>query len=533
MMKVRFHPLARRRCLPHSRLALLALAALIASPPLLAQSHWVHFGPDGRLVYAQTPQGDHILDFSYAGYRGGGVALPSVPQRRTVTPSGGDDTAAIQSAIDAVSKLPLVHGFRGAVELAPGVFHCSATLNITASGVVLRGAGDDEKTGSTLQLTGDPHLGVRVAGQLVQRELDHPTTLADAYVPSGAMVIHVADASAIHPGDTLLLVKPVTPAWVHFMGMDNLARNGKAEHWVVGDLTVRRRVASVRGNAVTLDVPLTDSIDARFFPGVHPPVTRIDLTGQIAEDGVEQLRIVAPARVVGLGQGPLFDALSMRDAVDSWIRDLHIEDTTGGVSVGSGTERITVTRVDILEHNPVTTSAKPADFVMNGSQILLDRCTARGDKVFYVVTQAKQEGPVVALHCRFLGDGHIQPHQRWSTGLLIDNTDVPGGGIDLMNRGEMGSGHGWPIGWSVLWNNTAASFVVQSPPGAANWSIGDRGQHNTAPMPVYGVPKGPPLPGSIIESPGKPVQPASLYLEQLKERLGPGALKAIGYDSAN
>jgi hypothetical protein len=37
------------------------------------------------------------------------------------------------------------------------------------------------------------------------------------------------------------------------------------------------------------------------------------------------------------------------------------------------------------------------------------------------------------------------------------------------------------------------------------------------------------LPQGIIDSQDKPVEPASLYLEQLKERLGPQALKNIGY----
>jgi hypothetical protein len=44
--------------------------------PPLSNSQWVHFGPDRKLVYATTPKGDRIPDFSSAGYRGGGVALP-------------------------------------------------------------------------------------------------------------------------------------------------------------------------------------------------------------------------------------------------------------------------------------------------------------------------------------------------------------------------------------------------------------------------------------------------------------------------
>jgi len=513
------------------RMASLVLL-LLASIGISAQSRWVHMGANGRLVYARTPQGDHIVDFSYAGYRGGGVALPTVPTVRKVSPTGGDDTSAIQAAINAVAKLPLVGVFRGAVELAPGVFHCAETLKIEASGVVLRGAGWSEQSGTTIQMTGKPHLGISVTGQLKQETLSGSTKLADDYVPSGAVVIHVADAKAIHPGDTLMLVKPVTPAWVQFMGMDRLERAGKDEHWVGEDLKVVRRVTAVDGNAITLDVPLTDNFDAKFYPGVHPPVTRIEQSGRLVETGVEGLRIVAPERTIAYGEDAEFDGIQMKDVVDSWISSVHLENTTNSVRIESGTERITVARVDVQQRAAVTSAAKNFQFSCNGTQVLFDHCTGRGDSLFYFATQARQQGPVVVLHCHFDGDGHIQPHQRWSTGLLVDECEAPGGGIDLLNRGTMGTGHGWAIGWSVLWNNTAADFMVQMPPGTGNWSIGDRGPHDTRPMPTTGGPKGPPLPLGIIESPNKPVQPASLYLEQLRERLGPAALVAIGYGPA-
>jgi len=49
---------------------------------------------------------------------------------------------------------------------------------------------------------------------------------------------------------------------------------------------------------------------------------------------------------------------------------------------------------------------------------------------------------------------------------------VSSGGIDLMDRGIMESGHRWTMGWAALWNCTTKSFVVQQPPGSANWAIG-------------------------------------------------------------
>ncbi|MGA8088343.1 MAG: hypothetical protein WCA10_13630 [Terracidiphilus sp.] len=323
-------------------------------------------------------------------------------------------------------------------------------------------------------------------------------------------------------------MKPVTKQWTHFMGMDQLFRDGKPEVWVQNDIRVRRRVASVTRNILRLDVPLTDTFDARLYPGQQAEVTRVEVTGQIAQVGVEDLRVVSPARAINYRQDPEFDGIAMDNIVDSWLRSLAFEDTTNSVRIDQGAERLTVVNVDVRQHKGVTSSAKPFDFRINGAQILLDRCTGQGNKVWYVATQSRSEGPVVVLHCRFTGDGEIEGHQRWSTGLLVDGCAIPNGKINLRNRGEMGSGHGWAVGWSVLWNNRAKSFVVQNPPGALNWSIGDVGKHASESMPVFGQPLGPPLPSGVVESTGKPVKPDSLYLEQLRERMGPKAVTAIG-----
>ena len=61
-------------------------------------SVWVYYDSNHHLQYQPDTLGNHILDFSFAGYEGG-VALPNLPVRVTVTPSGADDTANIQNAI--------------------------------------------------------------------------------------------------------------------------------------------------------------------------------------------------------------------------------------------------------------------------------------------------------------------------------------------------------------------------------------------------------------------------------------------------
>lgn len=60
-----------------------------------------------------------------------------------------------------------------------------------------------------------------------------------------------------------------------------------------------------------------------------------------------------------------------------------------------------------------------------------------------------------------------------------------------------------------------------------NWAIGCTGAIQTSTQP--GDRGGPKLPEGIFDSPGTPVTPASLYLAQLSQRLGPQALANIGY----
>ena len=81
------------------------------------KSQWVYSDANGKLVYKTTKRGDRIIDFSHAGYKGGGVTLPYVPAKLTVHPLGANEdcTDYIQKAIDMVSALPKdADGFRGA-----------------------------------------------------------------------------------------------------------------------------------------------------------------------------------------------------------------------------------------------------------------------------------------------------------------------------------------------------------------------------------------------------------------------------------
>jgi hypothetical protein len=479
-------------------------ACLLNAQPL---SEWAFGGPDHRLHYRSDARGNSIMDFSSAGYRAGGVKLPSVAVAQRLTPAAGDNTARIQAALDNAT---------GAVVLASGTYEMAGTLSITHSGVVLRG-----ERGATIRLTGKPHRFLEIHGEGTWREEGPAAPILDAFVPVGAGTFRVRGAAAFHPGDRVLVLHPVTAEWIHFMGMDTLVRDGQPQTWIPPGSVIRtdRVVDSVEGDRITLDVPLSDSLDSQFTAA---SLIHYSFPGRITEAGVEGLRIVAPFEDAAITE-PQYTALRMDAVEDGWARDLDIRETQNGIAIGSGAKRLTLTNIDVTHSAAHSGLALPADFALQGTQILLDRCRVTGDGTWPVVTQSEATGPLVVLN--FTADhGGVAPHQRWTTGLLVDGGKFPGGterrpGIAFSNRGMAGSGHGWTIGWAVAWNVTSPFLLVQQPPGALNWCVGCVGTSVTQ----GGTPNG------IFDSPGKMVEPSSLYLQQLHDRLGPGAAPNIGY----
>ena len=498
----------------------------------VGKSEWVYLNSKGKLEYKKTEKGDRILDFSHAGYMGGGVAIPEVPVKKTINPSGADDTDEIQKAIDEISLMPLSGEFRGAVLLAPGIFNITRPITVTQSGVVLRGSGSGLKGDlrSTIKLSGKPFNAISIRANSGSRSSDSQktetskTVISDRYVPSGTSEFSVTSTEKFRKGDVILIRKPVTENWIRLMQMDDLVRDGKPQTWIrTGSFLVSERVITEKtGNKIKIDVPLSDSYDSEY---TDPQGTIIELagpSGRIKQCGIENLNIVSPEQAIPHSE-PHFTALRI-NGEDCWARDILIEETMN--SVGVGGKRITITDVTVSRKALHQGSSRPAEFAPNGTQVLLDRCNVKADNVWFLATGAGISGPIVILNCNFFGDQRGESHQRWSTGMLYDNVHAEKGGLDFKNRGSMGSGHGWTMGWGVAWNCVAKDFVIQNTPGAPNWMIGCTGESKLLPRP-FG--KEPLLPEGIRDSHGKAVTPKSLYLKQLEERLGEKAIHNIGY----
>jgi hypothetical protein len=509
--------------------ATVKMAGADAAPP----SAWVYRGPDGRLVYKTDAQGNRVPDFSNVGYRGGGVALPNVPVKATVEPMPGDATARIQAAIDQVSSLaPDASGFRGAVLVKKGSYLIDGSLYIRTSGVVLRGEGQNEN-GTVLIATLHPDKGTSkrsliIVGSQAQASLNTPDednnsvslfksnagrAITDDYVPVGAHQFHLDHVDGLKAGDTIVVKRPSTAGWIHEIGMDRIPPAAHpVEQWKPGskDLFFTRIITAIDGNEITVQAPLMNALDKKYGGG---EVILLTQDNTIEEVGVENLRGDSKFRNdTDEDHGWIFvDLLNVRDA---WVRRVtSVHFGYSCVFVHRESRAVTVTNCAGLDAISQLVGGRRYTFALDGQLTLVEHCFSRNGRHDFVM-QALAAGPHVFFDC--LGvDSHADSgsHHRWSVGTLYDNIHVviaddrkeSGAELNIRNRGNLGSGHGWSGANQVVWNCTAEGMIIEQPPTAQNWAIGC----------MAGSQSG----DAYWDSFGHQVQPQSLYATQLHERL--------------
>lgn len=516
---------------PSSRpIALLCttLALALVSAATAETGPWVKSGPDGRLVYRADERGNTIPDFSRAGYGGGGVKLPDLPDAVTLAPEpSGDDGARIQAAIDDVARrAPDARGVRGAVRLRRGLYRVSGTLAVGASGIVLRGEGSAEN-GTVILATGKKQRTlIEVGAARASRRETEGTRRAvtDAYVPWSAKSFSVASTEGLKVGDRIVLHRPSTEAWIHALGMDRIrnrpgAPEGSTKQWTAAGfaLEFERTIVAIDGRRLTLDAPVMNAIDARFGGA---SVYRYTFP-RISECGVEQLRLVSEyekGRETS-DEAHAWIGVNLGAVSNAWVRDLTAVHFSHAVQAGGAS--IFTTTVDCEHLDPVSeiTGSRRYSFSLNGQYGLVLRCHARGARHTFV-TGSRVPGPNVFLDGTAV-QSHADsgPHHRWAVGTLYDNISDDNQ-IRVQDRQWAGSGHGWAGAQQVLWNCRSRTLVVQQPPTAQNYAIGCVGEFVAGDW-------SPDAPRGVIDAQGSPVRPRSLYLAQLEERLGAAAVASL------
>ena len=280
------------------RAALAALALLIAgSAP--AHGDWrstkVQYDANGRLFYPADASGNRIPDYSHAGYKGGGVPLPSVPVVLTISPVAGDNTASIQAAIDQVGTMPVqADGYRGTVLLTAGVYPVDGTIRVNQSGVVLSGVGDgaDPATNTILQRSGTSTATVIVAGSGTDNDFRPEVAgtrrqITTPRVSVGSRSFTVDDASPFTVGDPIIILHPSTAAWI--AAMDNGGVTD-ANTWRPGDIDIRyhRYITAISGNTIAIDAPVFNHLERSLSQSV---IYKYDPAAIRRNIGIEKLLV--------------------------------------------------------------------------------------------------------------------------------------------------------------------------------------------------------------------------------------------------
>ena len=487
-------------------------------------SQWIYPAPGGRMISQPDALGNRILDYSSVGYKSGVAPLPDVPVKAVVAPVAGDDTAHIQAAINAVESMPLdTNGFRGAVLLASGEFQLSGTITINAGGVVLRGQGSGTN-GTVLRATAaNQYSLIRVTGSGSASTVSGTThNLTDNYVPVGAASFDVDSTSGLAAGDRVFVRRIATEDWIHDIGMDQLDNP-----WTPGgyNIDMDSTITRIEGNRIFINSPITCAIEARYAGGT---VRKYTWPGRIRNCGVEHLRGISDyASSDDENHGWIL--VQFNSVENAWARDVTSQYFGYAcVALYKGTRFTTVTDCRSLDPVSIITGGRRYAFVMDDcQQCLVKDCYTSLDRHQFV-TQSLTIGPNVFVDgLSDTAKSDAGPHHRWATGALWDNITVNGNSLDIQNRGNLGTGHGWSGANCVAYNCYAGGgYVIQKPPGAHNWLIGSIGAIKSGSVYV-----GPHDPGDYDSSGSDAtnVFPNSLYFAQLQDRLAAPGLETREY----
>jgi len=511
----------------------------------------VYPGVDGKLVYVADSLGNKIPDFSNAGYKGGGVTIPYVPVKTTVWPVPRDNADTIQAAIDRVSAMPLdASGFRGAVLLKMGNYNLEKPIYIKASGVVLRGEGMSDigtiligktpKTQPTPQGTGRGGRAALIniiSDSAIKPQEETKQIITNNYVPVGAVSFNVSSAKAFKKGDKVIVRRIGNQAWIKELGEDSVTvgRN----RWKPFDINYDRIIVEVKGNTITIDAPIFCAIETRWGGGelVKYNDTRIEQTGIENLRGESEYNPSVRQKIYGNMDRDKLDPkfqyqgeeyfsdenhysnfINITNAKNVWVRNmsaLHFGSSV--VQVNVGCKWVTVQDCESREPVSQRWGGRRFTFHMNGQFCLVQRCISQKGRHSFVQQQSQASGNVY-LDCTAINPySSSEPHNHWVNGSLYDNVKAP-----LTARY-------WDyiIGWAganiVFWN-CEGDFLIQKPPTAQNYSFGHIGVNAVvfnAGLQDLAKPNG------HVESMDKHVTPRSLYLTQLKERLGENAVTNI------
>lgn len=473
----------------------------------LWESKYVKLESDGKLAYLPDELGNVIPDFSRVGYQQGQKAIPYVPVMVTLYATGDNDQQKIQNAIDQLSKIPSdKSGFRGAILLKKGTYKIPGSIRINASGIVLRGEGDE----TILIATGKGQRKTIIASGSGKLE-EIPNTrikITDKYVPVGAKHFNVSSTKGLKVGDKIVVFRPGTANWITDLKMDQIEDKPTLVQWKAEEyhLEFERSVTAIKGNRIDIDNPIVMAMETKYGGG---EIYRYKFDGRINEVGIESLSL--ESEYIGdTDEDHGWDAISYNRIENSWVSGVTSKYFGYScVNLGGLSKQITVRDCRSLSPKSQIIGGRRYSFNNDGQLNLVVNCYASEGRHDYV-TGAKVAGPNVFYNCRSENaKADIGPHHRWAVGTLYDNV-VTDGEINIQDRGNWGTGHGWAGVNQVLWNCSAGKVAIQSPyVSGKNYAFGLKANLYDGRLKARPV--------GVVEGLNEPgLMPKSLFLKQVE-----------------
>ena len=446
------------------------------------------------------------MDYSYCGYHRSEQPIPSAKVVTYVQPSGQDDVQTLQTAIDWVcsQKPDKETGLRGAILLGEGTFIISEPLRIRTSGVILRGCGRDK---TIIRKTGYDR------GALIYIEGTHDIVTKDTFevsdVKAGAITLPVASNTRLSANSRIIIHRPSTAAWIASLDCLSFGGGKRMGYWAwhPGDIDLQwnRQIMAVNGSDITIDAPITTTIENRWG-GAQAII--YEHKGLIHECGVENMTLESDYnRELPMDENHCWDGVYVADAEDCWVRMVNFRHFAGSaVVIQKSAQQITVEDCQSLQPISEIGGFRRRTFLTFGQKTLFQRCySEHGINDFAVGHTAA--GPNAFVQCdSYESFGPSGAISSWAPGILFDIVNIDGNDIVFKNWELEKFGAGWSTANSTMWQSTASGLFCYSPDTLnRNYSRGCWGQ-------VMGN-------GEYTEM-NEHVKPYSLYAAQLEKRLG-------------
>lgn len=417
-------------------------------------------------------EGQFLHDCSYAGYRNGEVVPPdmgSLPLFDVVADYSADNTGlsdattSIQQAIDAAETAG-----GGIVYLPAGTYRCDGTLTVSASHIILRGAGE---TATFVYFTSVPagagtgHITFR--GTVAR---SNETPLAEDG-QNRSFTVRVDDASGFTVGDDVAVGWVITDDFIAEHGMTGtwISFNGQWKPFFRREIVAIDLVSSP--NVITLDVPLR-------YPAKMRDAASVRLEqGYLETCGVEALSLSNAVEKTAAWSQDQIHVLGMDGVKDSYISDVGsfqspaAQDATekhlqsSGIRV-SASKRVTVANCRMEKAQNRGDGGNGYLFeVRYSNEILYKECVARDGRHNFIQNWDFGTTGVVWLRCESTGSTAItlfgtteipvraysEYHHSLSMACLVDSC-VFDDGWATGNRGDWSSGAGHTATETILWN---------------------------------------------------------------------------------